>query len=67
MANKALFGSATAELPKTDTVNEAGGKAYSLSPKAALAQVAATGCFNRTYYASAQDQLDSVHALVACF
>jgi 60 kDa SS-A/Ro ribonucleoprotein len=49
--------------PKTDTVNEAGGVAYKLTPKAALAQYAATGCFNQTFYADAGEQLDKVLAL----
>ena len=46
--------------PQTDTVNEAGGTAYELKPKAALAQYAATGCFNRTFYAGADEQLEKV-------
>lgn len=41
-----------------DTVNEAGGKAYSLDAENALAQLAVTGTFNNTYYASAGEQLD---------
>jgi 60 kDa SS-A/Ro ribonucleoprotein len=41
----------------TNTVNEAGGTAYKLSDKAALAQYAMTGCFNGTYYTSDADQL----------
>jgi len=37
MANKSLFQSVRGALmPKTDTTNEAGGPAYSLSPKHAL-------------------------------
>jgi len=61
MANKTLFQSLRgALLPKTDTTNEAGGPAYALSPKHALAQYAATGCLNSTYYASADDQLQKV-------
>ncbi len=59
MANRALFpgkGRQTA----TDTRNEAGGRAYRLSPKQALAQYAATGCLSHTYYADAQTQLDEV-------
>ena len=44
----------------TNTVNEAGGVAYSLSDKAALAQLAMTGTFNGTYYVSDKDQLDHV-------
>ncbi len=43
MANKSLFASHTSRLPRANTVNEAGGRAYKLEPKHALAQVAATG------------------------
>ena len=64
MANKNLFKSIIAMLsPKTDTINEAGGTAYKLSPKQALAQYAATGCFNLTFYADAGEQLDKTLAL----
>jgi 60 kDa SS-A/Ro ribonucleoprotein len=64
MANKNLFKTIVGMLsPKADTVNEAGGLAYKLSPKQALAQYAATGCFNQTFYADAGDQLDKVLAL----
>lgn len=64
MANKNLFKTIVGMLsPKADTVNEAGGVAYKLSPKQALAQYAATGCFNNTFYADAGDQLDKVLAL----
>lgn len=63
MANKHLFTSAARQLPATDTVNEAGGRAYQLEARHALAQLAATGCLGRTYYASATDQLDQVLAL----
>lgn len=64
MANKNLFKSIVGMLtPKADTVNEAGGLAYNLSPKHALAQYAVTGCLNRTFYADATDQLDKVLAL----
>ena len=64
MANKDLFKSIVGMLsPKTDTINEAGGIAYKLSPKQALAQYAATGCFNHTFYADAGEQLDKVLAL----
>ncbi len=58
MANKTLFQSVRGALiPKTDAVNEAGGVAYALAPKQALAQYAATGCLNSTSYDSADDQL----------
>ncbi len=64
MANKTLFQSLRGSLlPKADTTNEAGGPAYTLSPKHALAQYAATGCLNSTYYASADDQLQKVLSL----
>ena len=64
MANKTLFQSLRgALLPKNDAVNEAGGPAYALAPKQALAQYAATGCLNSTFYASADDQLQKVLAL----
>jgi len=64
MANKTLFKSFTGTLPpRTDTRNEAGGTAYSLSPKHQLAQYASTGCLNSTFYASAEDQLATVLAL----
>ncbi|HUR97909.1 MAG TPA: hypothetical protein VMZ26_07525, partial [Pyrinomonadaceae bacterium] len=64
MANKNLFKSIVGIFsPKADTVNEAGGIAYKLSPKHALAQYAATGCFNNTFYSDAGEQLDKVLAL----
>lgn len=47
-------------LPKTNTVNAAGAPAYALSAKHALAQYAVTGCFNSTFYASAEAQLAKV-------
>lgn len=60
MANTNLFQSIKNRLTKTDTYNEAGGIAYTLTPKQQLAQLAATGCLNNTYYADAQSQLDQV-------
>ncbi|MBI1373055.1 MAG: TROVE domain-containing protein [Phycisphaera sp.] len=64
MANKALFGSGRGVLaPKTDTFNEAGGRAYGFDATHALAQYAATGCINATFYASAEEQLDTVLSL----
>ena len=60
MANTILFQSIKNRLIKTDTYNEAGGIAYTLTPKQQLAQLAATGCLNSTYYADAQDQLEQV-------
>lgn len=64
MANKSLFESLVgALLPRPDTVNAAGGVAYALSPKQALAQYAATGCLNGTFYAGAEEQLETVLTL----
>lgn len=60
MANTNLFQSIKNCFTKTDTYNEAGGIAYTLTPKQQLAQLAATGCLNNTYYADAQSQLDQV-------
>ncbi len=61
MANKNLFQTVKGMFtPQTDTINEAGGTAYKLSPKAALAQYAATGCFSQTFYVEASEQLEKV-------
>jgi 60 kDa SS-A/Ro ribonucleoprotein len=64
MANKTLFASLTgALLPKTDAVNAEQAPAYARSPEQALAQFAATGCLNATFYASAEAQLDTALGL----
>ncbi len=66
MANKSLFKSLIGKfIPLADAVNEAGGAAYQLSPKAALAQYAATGCLSTTFYASAEEQLQAILNLCA--
>ena len=58
MANKNLFKSLAGKLiPATNAVNEENAPAYRLSPKHALAQYAATGCMNQTFYATAEQQL----------
>jgi 60 kDa SS-A/Ro ribonucleoprotein len=54
MANKELFKSSMV------TKNKAGGDAYNMNPKQALAQLAVTGCLSNTFYSSGQDQLDEV-------
>jgi len=66
MANKSLFAAGVSRfsIPKTNTINEAGAKAYSFSPEHALAQYAVTGVFQNTFYTSAKNQLDKVLALV---
>ena len=64
MANTTLFSSVRGPmLPAATTHNQAGGLAYARKPQAALALYAATGCFNGTFYASAETQLDMVLTL----
>src|SRR2546425_5933167 len=66
MANKTLFKSLIGKLmPGTDALNEERAPAYALSPKHQLAQYAATGCLNTTFYASAGEQLAKVLELCA--
>ena len=66
MANKTLFKSLIGKLmPVTDALNEERAPAYALSPKHQLAQYAATGCLNTTFYASAAEQLAKVLELCA--
>lgn len=60
MANKSLFNSNVNSLrnvPEATAVNAAGGRAYEFTPKHALAQIAATNCFNGTYYVDAESNL----------
>ena len=65
MANKSLFSSLKSLFPRATARNDAGGPAYALEPKHALAQLAATGCFNGTFYADAEKQLDTLKSLVS--
>ena len=61
MANQNLFQTLKGKLlPPPDASNAAGAPAYLLAPKHRLAQYAATGCLNDTYYADAGDQLATV-------
>ncbi|MCI0680840.1 MAG: TROVE domain-containing protein [Gemmataceae bacterium] len=64
MANTSLFANLKFLLPRADARNEEGARAYPFTPKHALAQLAATGCFNGTFYAQAEDQLATLLALV---
>ncbi len=64
MAHKALFAPASKSTP-ANRINEAGGRAYAFSPEHALAQYAATGTFNQTYYANEREQLQKVLELAA--
>ena len=67
MANKTLFASIRGKLlPQTDTANSEKAPAYAYSTKQALAQYAATGCFGRTFYATAEEQLGRVIELCEC-
>jgi len=64
MASKTLFRTSPGKLaPRTDAVNEAGGVAYAMEPRHALASYAATGCLSTTFYASAEMQLDAILGL----
>ncbi len=64
MANLKLFKSKIDnKLPKAHAINEAGGIAYQFKSEHQLAQYAATGCLNGTYYASAEAQFNTVLAL----
>jgi 60 kDa SS-A/Ro ribonucleoprotein len=61
MANAQIFTSTVGKLlPAAKAKNNQGSNAYEFSPKHALAQYAATGCFNSTFYASADMQLEKL-------
>jgi len=57
MALRDLFRSLRGEIRPTDTVNRAGGTAYALPPREALAQLAVTSCLGGAFYESAEGQL----------
>ena len=66
MPNTTLFQTLRGMLtPPADALNHEAAPAYALGPREALAQLAATGCLNATFYASAEAQLDDVLALAA--
>lgn len=50
-------------LPSATARNHEQAPAYALSARHQLAQLAATGCLNQTFYANAETQLDAVSAL----
>ncbi|RJG04699.1 TROVE domain-containing protein [Noviherbaspirillum cavernae] len=61
MANANLFRSQKGKLlPNANAINFEQAPAYRLPPQQLLAQYAATGCLNATFYASAEAQLDTV-------
>lgn len=64
MGNTQLFQSFRGRfLAPAATTNESGAPAYALTPRHQLAQLAATGALNQTFYADAAEQLDQVKAL----
>jgi 60 kDa SS-A/Ro ribonucleoprotein len=64
MANKTLFQSSRGKLlPAASAINSEGSLAYALEPKHALAQYAATGTLSHTFYANAEEQLETVLSL----
>jgi 60 kDa SS-A/Ro ribonucleoprotein len=64
MVNTRLFKTLKGVLaPHADAVNHELAPAYAFSPRHQLAQLAATGCLNHTFYAAADEQLDHVLAL----
>lgn len=66
MVNTQLFQSLKgALLPDATARNHEQAPAYALSARHQLAQLAATGCLNQTFYASADSQLDTVRALAS--
>jgi 60 kDa SS-A/Ro ribonucleoprotein len=66
MVNTQLFQTTQgALLPQATARNHEQAPAYALSARHQLAQMAATGCLNQTFYADAPAQLDAVTALAA--
>jgi 60 kDa SS-A/Ro ribonucleoprotein len=65
MANKSVFASIVGKLlPAADAKNREGVPAYAHTPRHKLAQLAATGTFNATFYAEAREQLDEILKLL---
>ncbi|QKD00712.1 vWA domain-containing protein [Mesorhizobium loti] len=61
MANKSVFATIAGKLlPLAAAKNHEGARAYRLTPHQALAQLAATGTFNATFYAEPREQFDEV-------
>ncbi|RDI25985.1 60 kDa SS-A/Ro ribonucleoprotein [Pseudacidovorax intermedius] len=64
MVNTQLFHTIKgALLPAATVCNAEQAPAYAFGPRHQLAQLAATGCLSRTFYADAEQQLDQVLAL----
>jgi len=62
VASKHTFQSARPgrSVPAATAINEAGGLAYARDPEQKLAQLAATGTFNDTFYGKGTDQLSAI-------
>lgn len=61
MPNQQLFSSHRGRsAPPAESRNEAGGLAYAFGPRHALAQLAATGTFNQTFYGEPVNQLEGI-------
>lgn len=66
MVSRSMFSTSVRNrATKTDTINLAGGQAYSTSAEHDLCQFVVTGTFNNTYYASSDDQLNEVKKIVS--
>lgn len=63
MASKNSFKNKGTAVPTATATNYSGRAAYKLESEHALAQLAVTGCFNNTYYTTAEQQLQQVIAL----
>ena len=65
MANKSVFATMIGKLlPRPEAKNHEGAPAYAMTPRHALAQLAATGTIHRTFYAAAEEQLDEITRLL---
>lgn len=62
MANRSIFVAPNAVVAP-NTINAAGGAAYAMSAKEALAQYVVTATFNGTFYANADEHVDQCLAL----
>lgn len=65
MATSSVFSSTRTQVRPANTKNAAGGVAYTLGTKEALARYAVTNTFGGTFYASAETQLSELQDMVA--
>jgi 60 kDa SS-A/Ro ribonucleoprotein len=65
MANRALFVRELPQAPAATAVNDAGGRAYELDPRHALALYAVTGTLHGTFYVRAEGHLARLQTLLA--